>query len=166
MIRVRFANEHCIDGFLLDLFHQINLLFEWRSFVFSKISNTSVSSASSTSISGHLSSLCLFLKFFLISLIFDFSMSFLELSDDFLFLWHVAFHPRMSKNLRERRSVRSIKLKHTLDEILKVIREVFILSWLILAVSLPEKISSVGSKHFVERIILLVSLVEWWMLSH
>ena len=60
--------------------------------------------------------------------------------------------------------MRSIVLKHTLDKILEVIRKILVLSWLVLAVSLPEKISSVTSQHFIKWVILFVSLVEWWML--
>ena len=57
------------------------------------------------------------------------------------------------------------KLKHALDQIFEVIGKEFVFSWLVLTVLLPEKISSVGSKHLVEWIIFLIGFVEWWMLG-
>ena len=61
--------------------------------------------------------------------------------------------------------MRRLQLEHTLDQIFEVIREELIFSRLCLAMSSPEKIRSVRGNHFVERVLLLLSLVEWRMLS-
>lgn len=61
--------------------------------------------------------------------------------------------------------MRGIKLEHTLDQVLEVVRKEFIFAWLVLAVSFPKKVSSVGSQHFIEWVILFVCLVEWRMLG-
>ena len=45
-----------------------------------------------------------------------------------------------------------LKLEHALDKVLKFLREITILALLVLAVSLPEKISSICGQHFVEWI--------------
>lgn len=62
--------------------------------------------------------------------------------------------------------MRWLILEHALNQIFEVIRKEFVFSRLIFAVSLPEKISSISSQHFIEWVIFFVSLVERWMLSH
>jgi len=56
-------------------------------------------------------------------------------------------------------------LEHALHEILELIAEESISFWLVLAMSFPEDISSVGSQTSVEWVSWLGS-GEWWMLSY
>jgi hypothetical protein len=61
--------------------------------------------------------------------------------------------------------VRWVKLKHALNKILELITEKFKSIWLILAVSFPENISSVGSDASVKWVRWLSSS-EWRMLGY
>jgi hypothetical protein len=70
------------------------------------------------------------------------------------------------KNLRETWSVRWLKLKHALDQVLKFLREIAVSIFLVFAMGLPKEISSVSSKHFIERIFGWISLIKWRMLSY
>ena len=92
-------------------------------------------------------------------------MSFVELSLYLLLWWNLALHPRMGKNLRHWWPVWALKLKHTLDQVLKLLTEVSFFAWFVLAVGSPENVSSVSSQTPVEWVIWLGG-GEWWMLSN
>lgn len=91
-------------------------------------------------------------------------MSLVEFSLDLLLSWDWALHPRMGEDLAHGWPVRALELKHALDEVLELLTEVGFLAWLVLAMSPPEDVSSVGSQASVEWVIWLGS-GEWWVLG-
>lgn len=61
--------------------------------------------------------------------------------------------------------MRWVKLEHALDQVLEVITEEFKSVLLVLAMGLPEDVSSVSSDASVEWVRWLSSS-EWWMLGN
>jgi len=97
VVRVSFANKHCMDSAFLDQLHLLDLLFQRLALVFCEVSNTPHDIVF-TSVESHLSSLRFFLHFFSVLHVFNFKMSLLELRNNFFFVRLVTFHPRMSKD--------------------------------------------------------------------
>lgn len=59
----------------------------------------------------------------------------------------------------------ALELEHALDEVLELLTEVGLFTWLVLAVGSPENVGSVGGQASVEWIIWL-SGGEGWMLGN
>jgi len=88
-----------------------------------------------------------------------------ELLDDVLLLRHLTLHPRGGQDIRDGWSVGGVELEHSLDQGLELGGEEAVCSLLVLAVGLPEDVSSVTSEASVEGILGLCG-GEGWVLSN
>mmetsp|Transcript_10010 Transcript_10010/g.15178 ORF Transcript_10010/g.15178 Transcript_10010/m.15178 type:complete len:205 (+) Transcript_10010:322-936(+) len=109
------------------------------------------------------------LGFFLLALLLDALLdslvSALELLEDLSRGRHGSLHPGVVEHLLGRRAVRGVKLQHALHEVLEVLREESLSAGLVLAVSSPEDVGSVGGEAAVEGVLGLSSR-ERRMLGH
>jgi len=87
----------------------------------------------------------------------DSLVSGLELNTDFFGGWDWSLHPFVISDFGHSRSVRWIQLKHTLDQIFEIFREIALSSLFALAMCPPEYISSVGSEASIKGVLRLGS---------
>ena len=79
-------------------------------------------------------------------------MTLLEFSVHLLFGGHRSLHPLMLKHFGQRWTIIWIKLKHSLDQVLKLLGEEVFATLLILAMHSPKDVSFFGCYTKVERV--------------